>query len=136
MAPIIVFKWLIIASMIRIFVLIFTSINGLLTQFLQVPCYFSVFLLSLILTHQQSCTITHTCTDVCVYSWVFWVLLVIYWIVFIYACFGTVLSLFNLSLLIRTLFQIMVTIIWSWGFVSTKFHSMRKSKSNLEWTNT
>ena len=136
MAPIIIFKWLIIASMIRIFVLIFTSINGLLTQFLQVPCYFSVFLLSLILTHKESCTITHTCTDVCVYSWVFCVLLAIYWIDFIYACFRTVLSLFNLSLLIRTLFQIMVTIIWSWGFVSTKFHSMRKSKSNLEWTNT
>lgn len=135
MALIIVFKRLIIASMIRIFVLIFTSINGLQTQYLQVPCYFSVFLLSLILAHKQSCTITHTCTDVCVYSWVFCVLLAIHWIDFIYPCFRTVLSLFNLSLFIRTLFQIMVMIIWSWGFVSTKFHSMRNSKSNLEWTN-
>ena len=135
MALIIVFKWLIIASMIRIFVLICTSINGLLTQFLQVPCYWSVFLLSLILTHKQSCTITCTCTDLCVYSWVFCVLLAVFWIDFIYVCFRTVLSLFNLSLLTWTLFQIMVMIIWSWGFVSTKFHSMRNSKSNLERTN-
>ena len=134
MAPIIIFKWLIIASMIRIFVLIFTSINGLLTQFFKClatsPSFFS-----LLYSHKQSCTIAHTCTDVCVYSRVFCVLLAIYWIDYIYACFRTALSLFNLSLLIRTLFQIMVTIIWSRGFVSTNFHSMRMSKSNLEWTN-